>query len=100
MEIKIYTTSGCSSCTHLITLLKKANVEWEEVRINRDITMNEFRSKFPTIIGTPFIIIDGEEYLGVHEVARYFLKQGIVKVPEFVVEKIKSDMKLELNKEN
>jgi len=83
MEVKVYTAAGCVHCTHIKTLLKRANLEWEEVEIGKDITMEKFKSQYPTVDHTPFVIIDGQEFVGIVDVAKKFLKEGIVEVPKF-----------------
>jgi glutaredoxin len=82
MEIKIYTSAGCVHCTHVKVLLERANLTWEEIEIGKDITMENFKSKYPTVDYTPFVIIDGNYYIGLVEVARKFLKEGLVEAPK------------------
>jgi glutaredoxin len=82
MEIKLYTSRGCSHCFHVKTLLERAKLEWEEIEIGVDISMEIFKSQYPSINATPFILIDGVEYIGIVEVAKKFLKEGIIEAPK------------------
>lgn len=82
MEIKLYTTEHCPYCVHAKTLLSRANLTWDEIVIDKDITMDEFRNQFPTINRTPFFIIDGENYETLVPVARKLMNEGLVTKPE------------------
>lgn len=83
MKIKLYTAIGCVHCTHIKTLFTRANLEWEEIEIGKDISIEQFKSKYPSVDATPFVIIDDQEYVGIVDVAKKFLKEGIVQAPTF-----------------
>lgn len=82
MEIVAYTNSGCSYCTTLKQLFKRASVSYTEISINRDITNEEFRTKFPLATGYPHVVIDGKEIGGLVETAKLFLEKGLVEAPK------------------
>lgn len=82
MEIVAYTNPGCSHCTTLKKLFKRALVEYTEVVIDRDITFQLFKEKFPLAGGYPYVIIDGKEVGGLVETAKIFLEKGLVDAPK------------------
>jgi glutaredoxin len=82
MKIVAYTNPGCSHCITLKNLFRRANVKYEEVLVNKDITVSDFKQKFPFVTGYPFVIIDGEEIGGLVETAKLFLEKGLVEAPK------------------
>lgn len=81
MEVTIYTAPGCDACVHLKTLLVRANLEWNEIVIGQDMSMNSFRTKFPQVKSTPYTVIDKKNYPSIVDVARMLLKEGLVTPP-------------------
>lgn len=85
MEITIYTSPTCGQCTHMRTLLNRANLEWTELVIGDSISIDEFRSLYPKANKTPFVVIDDGEvkrnYDSIVEVAKLLLKKGLVELP-------------------
>jgi glutaredoxin-related protein len=82
MDIKVYTLPNCSACAHLKELMGRANQTYSETQIGSDITMEEFRQEYSNINMLPYVIIDGEEIGGLIEVAKKFLKEGLVTPPQ------------------
>ena len=82
MEIVAYTNPGCSHCGTLKKLFKRAGAEYTEVVIDRDISFQLFREKFPFAGGYPYVVIDGEEIGGLVETAKLFLEKGLVEPPK------------------
>ena len=78
MEIIAYTTQGCFYCDKLKELFERAQVNPTIIIVGVDITREEFKEKFPDIIGFPHVMIDGESIGGLVETAKEFLKRGIV----------------------
>ena len=85
MNITLYTTKGCSSCAHAKKLCNRANVEFTEIEPGapNQIAKWEFQTQFPDVRGFPFVVIkqEGEEdiqMIGVVELAKLFLKKGLV----------------------
>ena len=78
MDIKIYSAEGCFYCEQMKELCKRAEVDYEYVTVEKDITKDEFVALFPNALGYPHVIIDGEELGGLVEAAKYFIKEGLV----------------------
>jgi glutaredoxin len=78
MNVLIFTSKTCPICNHLKTLLKRADLEWKEYVIGDDISFQSFKYKYPNVNKTPFVIIDGEKYHTIHEVAKFLLDLGLV----------------------
>lgn len=53
--IKVYTKDNCPGCTQLKLKLTNDRVQFAEIKIGRDITLEEFKAKFPTVRTVPFI---------------------------------------------
>ena len=80
MEILIYTTSGCFYCDQAKQLCRKANVDYQTKEVGVDITREDFTKLYPHVIGSPFVIIDGNEIGNLVDLAKHFLKEGLVSV--------------------
>ena len=80
MEILIYTTSGCFYCDQAKKLCERANVEYQTKEIGVDISKEDFTKLYPHVIGSPFVIIDGNEIGNLVDLAKHFLKEGLVSV--------------------
>ena len=52
---KIYTKDNCDKCVIFKNIFNENNLEYEEIKLGRDITVQEFREKFPEIIMLPVI---------------------------------------------
>lgn len=82
MEIVAYTNPGCSHCATLKKLFRRAEVQYTEVAVDRDITFQLFKEKFPLAGGYPYVVIDGKEIGGLVETAKLFLEKGLVEAPK------------------
>ena len=80
MEILIYTTSGCFYCDQAKKLCERANVNYQTKEIGVDISKEDFTKLYPHVIGSPFITIDGNEIGTLVDLAKHFLKEGLVSV--------------------
>jgi glutaredoxin 3 len=78
MEIKAYTMIGCSSCKILKELFQRADVEYSELILNKNITREELKNLYPDVKTFPYVVIDGEEIGGLVETAKLFLEKGLV----------------------
>ena len=80
MEILIYTTSGCFYCDQAKKLCERANVDYQTIEVGTDMTREDFTKLYPHVIGSPFVIIDGNEIGNLVDLAKHFLKEGLVSV--------------------
>ena len=74
MDILIHTTEGCTYCDHMKELCDRAGLEYKTANTPQD----ELLKAYPKCHGYPWVIIDGEEIGGLVEVAKFFLKEGLV----------------------
>ena len=78
MEVVAYTLPGCTHCTNLKELFRRAQVDYKEVRVKADITVEDFQSQYPDIFSFPFVVIDGEQVGGLVDTVKLFVKEGLV----------------------
>tara|TARA_B100002052_G_scaffold122517_1_gene112740 strand:+ start:175 stop:432 length:258 start_codon:yes stop_codon:yes gene_type:complete len=80
MEITIYTTDGCIWCTRTKELMARANVEYTEKSWHsiNPTEQSKLKEKYPNMEAFPVVIIDDEYVGGLMEVAKRFLKEGLV----------------------
>lgn len=52
---KVYTKDNCPACVTLKASLVRSGEAFQEIKIGRDITREEFMSKFPTVRTVPYI---------------------------------------------
>lgn len=58
--ITVYTKDNCPACVTLKATLSQEGKPFKEINIGKDITREEFMSKFPTVRSVPFTVIEGE----------------------------------------
>ena len=78
MEITAYTSKGCFYCDQLKKLLERAELDAEYILLDTDEKRNHFHNKYPACQGYPYVIIDGVEYGGIVNVAKFLIKEGLV----------------------
>tara|TARA_B100001996_G_scaffold357832_1_gene322018 strand:- start:565 stop:831 length:267 start_codon:yes stop_codon:yes gene_type:complete len=84
MNITVYSTDGCFYCAQLKELFKRAELEYDLVKVGKreiasnDITREDFQELFPRVSGMPYVIIDGVEIGGLVETAKFLVKKGVV----------------------
>ena len=78
MNIKVYTLTGCSQCTYVKQLFHRAQVEYEEIRVRDQISVDDFKELYPNSVGFPYVIIDNQPIGGLVETAKMFLEKGLV----------------------
>ena len=52
---KVYTKDNCPACVTLKASLVRSGEAFQEIKIGKDITREEFMSKFPTVRTVPYI---------------------------------------------
>jgi glutaredoxin len=57
----VYTKDNCPACVQLKANLAKEGVEFKEVKIGRDITVEAFKQQFPHVRSVPYTIIESGE---------------------------------------
>ena len=81
MEITIYTNVGCIWCVRTKELMARAEVEYTEIKWN-SLTLDEqlkLKDELgPKLQAFPAVIIDDEFVGGLVDVAKIFLKKGLV----------------------
>ena len=79
MEIKIYTSTGCGYCAKIKELLKRVDLEYTEYRLGQNLTLEEFKSLFPSASGYPQMTVDGNHIEGgLTGAVRYFVENGMI----------------------
>jgi glutaredoxin 3 len=78
MEVQIYTTPGCGYCVKVKELLNRANLSFDQTVVGRDLTREEFKSKYPQATGFPYVIIDGNVIGGLVETVKFLVEKGLV----------------------
>lgn len=78
MEIIAYTLNGCSSCNKLKELFNRAELEYKEILLPVDISLEDFQQIYPGVSYFPYVVIDGEPVGGLIETAKRFVKEGLV----------------------
>ena len=81
MEITIYTNDGCIWCVRTKELMARAEVEYTEIKWNSLTLDEQLKLKDevgPKLQAFPAVVIDGEFVGGLVDVAKIFLKKGLV----------------------
>jgi glutaredoxin len=78
MEIIAYTLPGCSHCTNLKELFRRADVDYTEVKVKSDITVDDFQKEYPSIVSFPFVVIDKTPVGGLVETVKLFVSNGLI----------------------
>lgn len=78
MKIVAYTLPGCGHCNNLKELFRRANVDYSEIKVKTDISIEDFHSKYPGIISFPYTVVDEVPVGGLVETVKLFVQQGLV----------------------
>jgi glutaredoxin len=78
MEITIYTQPTCKPCAIMKALLRRSTADVKEIVVGENISVLDFANEFPTISSTPLVIIDGVYYMGLPDVAKKLLSEGLI----------------------
>jgi len=60
MKIVMYSLDGCGHCDVARSYFIENNVEYTELKVDRDISIDDFLDQFPEQTGFPHIVIDGK----------------------------------------
>ena len=71
MKAKIYSTAWCGWCDSAKSILKLAHVEYEEILLNNDLAIAQFREDCPGLTSVPQIFIDGKLIGGYVELHKF-----------------------------
>lgn len=61
MSLIVYSQPNCPGCVTLKNKYKEEGVVFTEVVIGKDITVDEFKQRFPTVRSVPFVVDSKEE---------------------------------------
>jgi glutaredoxin len=56
MKTIVYTKNNCPACVQLKTKLASDGVDFVEVHLGKDITVEAFKEKFPTVRSVPHMV--------------------------------------------
>jgi glutaredoxin 3 len=80
MDIVIYTTPGCYYCEQIKELCRRADIEYTQYVVRKDISREDFVKKFPDVDTYPHVVIDGVDIGGLTDTAKYFVENKIINV--------------------
>lgn len=61
MKTIVYTKDNCLACVQLKTKLTSEGVDFVEVHLGKDMTIEAFKEKFPTVRSVPHMIYSKDE---------------------------------------
>jgi glutaredoxin len=53
----IYSQNHCSACEKLKAEYRSKNIPFTEIRIGVDITIDQFKERYPDVRSVPFIVL-------------------------------------------
>lgn len=57
----VYSKDNCPACVQLKARLTKEGIEFKEVKIGRDITVEAFKEQYPLVRQVPFVVTESGE---------------------------------------
>ena len=80
MDILIHSRKSCDRCYQAMELCDRAGLEYTV----RETEPDEMLKMYPNFAGNayPYVIIDGKEIGDLLATAKFFLREGLVSVPE------------------
>ena len=72
MSVIIYSRDDCPWCDRAKDLLYTKGEEYQEIKIGREITREEFKEQFPSVKTVPYIIIDGNPIGGYENLLSHY----------------------------
>ena len=61
MSLIVYSQPNCPGCVIMKNKLKEEGKTFTEIIIGKDITVDEFKERFPTVRSVPFMVDAKEE---------------------------------------
>jgi glutaredoxin len=61
--IEVYTKGSCAACLFTKRYLEEQGKTYIEYVVDRDVTVEEIRKRFPQAVTVPIVVID-EQYIG------------------------------------
>lgn len=61
MKTIVYSKPNCPGCDTLKAKLKSEGVEYVEIMLGKDMTIEDFKAKFPTVRSVPHMIYSKDE---------------------------------------
>ncbi len=75
----LYTMDGCKYCVLAKELFERMDIDYDEVKLGRDISKEQVKKKLDKEVVTfPQVVYNGENLGGLVEAARYFKSKGMV----------------------
>ena len=59
--------------------------------LGQDISLELFRSTYPSVNSVPFVVMDGESFYQITDVAKKLLKEGLIQAPQFSTPETESE---------
>lgn len=73
--IEVYGKPGCPWCDQAVNLLQMNNIEFKKYTLLEDMTVEEFREKFPDVKTVPVICVDGTNIGGYQALVEHLGKR-------------------------
>lgn len=61
MKLIVYTKDNCPACVQLKTKLTSEGVDFVEVHVGKDISIEAFKEKFPLVRSVPHTVLTKDE---------------------------------------
>lgn len=71
------TNPPCPMCMQAKALAKSKNLEFQNIDIGKDITVEEFQTQYPAARAVPLILVDGDVVGGFNEFKNYLLSKSL-----------------------
>lgn len=78
MLIEIYTIPGCTYCVKAKELMERAELEYTQYVVGKDILRDSFKEQYPKATSYPYVVIDSEPVGGLVDTVKLFVERGLV----------------------
>lgn len=75
----LYSLPGCQSCTLAKEAFQRSSISFDEVVINKDMSIERFNELYPSTICCPFITMNNKPLGGVIQLVNRLIKLGKLK---------------------